>query len=132
LRCFHLVEEDIDVQLVVIEHVSRREHFRSIVSRSREVVLVSAAVGAITGVVVAGFDRLTVDVVFDRGVAHLPLWLMALAPGVGLSIAALWLRFPGGGLSPSSADEYLRAFHEGRELEARDLLHRVVAAVATL
>ena len=35
---------------------------------------------------------------------------MALAPGVGLAVAGLWLRYPGGGLSRSSADEYL-AFH---------------------
>ncbi len=95
-------------------------------------VLVSAVVGAITGVVVAGFDRLSVDLVFDRGVAHLPLWLMAFAPAAGLAVAAWWLRYPGRGLSPSSADEYLRAFHEGRDLEARDLFHRLVAAVATL
>jgi len=112
--------------------VSRREDFRSIVSRSRQVVLVSAVVGAITGVVVAGFDRLSVNVVFDRGVAHLPLWLMAFAPAAGLAVAAWWLRYPGGGLSSSSADEYLHAFHEGRELEPRDLFHRLVASVATL
>ena len=49
--------------------------------------------------------------VFDHGVAHLPLWLMACAPGVGLAIAGLWLRYPGRGLSRHSADEYIIAFH---------------------
>jgi CIC family chloride channel protein len=112
--------------------VSRRADFRSIVDRSRQVVFVSAVVGAITGVAVAGFDRLTVDLVFDRGVAKLPLWLMAFAPGVGLIVAALWLRYPGRGVSPSTADEYLIAFHTRRGLGVRAMAARMVAAVATL
>ena len=112
--------------------MSRRDDLRSLVSRSRQVVAASAVVGAITGVVVAGFERLSINVVFDRGVAHLPLWLMAFAPAAGLALATLWLRYPGRGLSPSSADEYLHAFHEHGDLEPRDLLHRLVAAVATL
>ncbi len=112
--------------------MSRRDEFRSLVVRSRQVVLASAVVGAITGVAVAGFDRLTVNVVFDRGVAHLPVWLMAFAPGVGLAVAALWLRFPGGGVSPSTADEYLHAFHTRQGLGMRDMLNRLVAGVATL
>lgn len=112
--------------------MSRHDDFRSLVVRSRQVVLASAIVGAITGVAVAGFDRLSVDVIFNRGVAHLPLWLMACCPGIGLAIAALWLRYPGGDLSPSSADEYLQSFHTHAGLSMRDLVHRMVAAVATL
>jgi chloride channel protein, CIC family len=95
------------------------------------VILAAAIVGAITGVAVAGFDRVTVGV-FEHGVAHLPLWLMAFAPGVGLAVATLWLRYPGGGLSRNSADEYLIAFHARRGLGVRDMLHRMVAGVATL
>jgi CIC family chloride channel protein len=127
-----VVEEDTDAQLGETAPVSRRDGLRSLVTRSRQVVLASAVVGAITGAAVAGFDRLTVDLVFDRGVSHLPLWLMALAPGIGLAVAGLWLHYPGLGLSPSSADEYLRAFHARRGLSVRDLVHRLVAAVATL
>jgi len=112
--------------------MSRNDDFRSLVVRSRQIVLASAIVGAITGVVVAGFDRLSVDVVFDRGVAHLPVWLIACCPGVGLAVAALWLRYPGRNLSPSSADEYLRSFHTQQGLGIRDMAHRMVAAVATL
>jgi CIC family chloride channel protein len=100
--------------------------------RTRQFVLAAAVVGAITGLVVAGFERLTVDVVFDRGVAKLPLWLLAFAPGIGLAIATLWLRRPGGGISSSTADEYLGAFHTGKPLRMRDLAHRLVAALATL
>ena len=113
------VEEDTDAHPARADRVSRRDEFRSLVVRSRQVVLASAVVGAITGVAVAGFDRLSVDVVFDRGVAHLPLWLMAFAPGVGLAVATLWLRIPGRGLTPGTADEYLHAFHTRQGLGVR-------------
>jgi CIC family chloride channel protein len=112
--------------------MSRRDDFRTIVSRSRQVVLASAVVGAITGVAVAGFERLTVDVVFDRVVAELPLALMAFAPAAGLVVAALVLRYAGRGLSPSTADEYLHAFHMRHDLGLRDMFVRMGAAVATL
>jgi CIC family chloride channel protein len=112
--------------------MSRRADLRSIVDRSRHVVLASAVVGAITGVAVAGFERLTVDVVFERGVANLPLWLMAFAPGSGLIVAALLLRYPGRQVSPSTADEYLHAFHGRHDLGVRDMLSRLAASVATL
>ena len=129
----HVVEEDTDAHRAAAGlRVSRRDDFRLIVTRSRQVVLASAVVGAITGVAVAGFDRLTVNVVFDHGVAHLPLWLMACAPGIGLAVAALVLRYPGRQVSPSSADEYLHAFHTRQELGVRDMVARMIAAVATL
>ncbi len=100
--------------------------------RSREQVLAAAVVGFATGLAVAGFDRLTVNVVFDRGVAHLPIGILAFAPAIGLAVAALWLRGPGKGVSPSTADEYIQSFHDGRPLGVRDLVNRMVAAVATL
>src|SRR5947207_15359445 len=106
----------------------RREELRALFVRARQFVLAAAIVGAITGFAVAGFERLTVDLVFDRGVAKLPLWLVAFAPGVGLAVATLWLRGPGRGVSPSTADEYLDAFHRGTPLRLRDLAHRLVAA----
>ena len=96
-------------------------------------VLASAIVGAITGVAVAGFDRLTVNVVFDRGVAHLPLWLMAFAPGVGLAVAGAVVAVP----RRWSLAELGRRVppgvpHARRGSASRDMLHRLVAAVATL
>ena len=71
-----------------------------------------------TGFAVAGFERLTIDVVFDDVVSKLPLVLLAFAPGVGLALAYLALR----GRSPSTADEYIDAFHAGSGLSVRDLL----------
>jgi CIC family chloride channel protein len=112
--------------------MSRRAALRNLAGRSREVLLAAAVVGAITGLAVAGFERLTVDVIFDRGIAHLPLWLLAFAPGAGLAVAGLWLRVPGRGTTPATADAYLQAFHHRSPLGERALFHRVVAAVATL
>ncbi len=94
--------------------------------------MISALVGIVTGLAVAGFERLTVNLVFDRGVSQLPLWLLAFAPGVGLAVAGLWLRGPGGGLPPATADSYLQAFHSGRGLGFMEMIHRMVASLATL
>jgi CIC family chloride channel protein len=110
----------------------RRDQLLGLAGRSRAVVLAAALVGAVTGFAVAGFERLTVDGIFDGLVAHLPLGLLAFAPGVGLVIASLWLRGPGRGLSPATSDAYLEAFHHETPLGLRALLHRMVAAVATL
>ena len=112
--------------------MSRRDELRLLAGRSRGIVLAAAVVGAATGLAVAGFERLTVNLVFDRGVAHLPLWLLAFAPGAGLAIGGLWLRGPGRGVSPATADAYLDAFHRHTPLGLRALRDRLVAAVATL
>ena len=112
--------------------MSRRDQLLGLAGRSREVVVAAALVGAVTGFAVAGFERLTVNGVYDHLVAHLPLWLLAFAPGVGLVVANLWLGGPGRGLSPSTSDAYLEAFHHETPLGLRALVHRLVAAVATL
>jgi len=118
--------------MVVFLVMSRRDELRTLLSRTRQYVLAAAIIGAVTGLAVAAFERLTVDVVFDRVVANAPLAVLAFFPGIGLAIATLWLRGPGRGVSPATADEYLDAFHTGRQLRVRDLAHRLVAAVATL
>src|SRR5262249_18182204 len=84
-----------------------------------------------TGFLVAGFDRLTINGVLDH-ILDGPLWFVALAPGVGLTIAAAWLRGPGRGVSPSTADNYLIAFHGGPGLEVQQPIHRIIASVSTL
>ena len=43
---------------------------------------------------------------------------MAFAPGVGLAVAGLWLRYPGRGLSPSTADEYLHGVPRASRVSA--------------
>src|SRR4051794_40901827 len=111
---------------------SRVDSWRGAAPSSHRIVILAAVVGAVTGLGVAGFDRLVVDVLFDR-VAELPSWLLAMLPGVGLLVALAARRLLGGGVSPSTADEYLRAFHDPDvELGWRAFAGRMVAAVATL
>ncbi len=94
-------------------------------------MLLAAFVGAVTGLGVAGFDSAV-----TRGVDAmnaLPLWVTAVAPFVGLSIAGLVLYYLGGGASPSTADEYLHAFHDpGYRLAIRPLVARMIAGITTL
>ena len=40
-----------------------------------------------------------------------PLWVRAAAPGVGFALVAVVLRL-GGGLRPSTSDEYIKNFHK--------------------
>ena len=104
---------------------------RALARRSRDVLLLAAVVGALTGLGVAGFDAIVA-----RGLEaldRLPLWVIALAPLLGLTIAAGALRWVGRGVTPASADEYLIAFHDpNRRLGLRALVARMVAGIATL
>jgi CIC family chloride channel protein len=95
-------------------------------------LLLSALTGALTGLVVTGFERLTRETVFDS-VLRWPLAAQAVAPLAGLVLCSLLLRTLGRGASPSTADEYIRNFHEpGRSLDERPVVGRLAAAVATL
>jgi CIC family chloride channel protein len=109
----------------------RRDELRELVRRSREVVLLAAVTGVATGLGVRGFEYV-VDELYRRALAA-PLWWGATAPAIGLIVAALTLRFAGGGASPATSDEYLRAFHDpAYRLRPRHLAARIGAAIATL
>jgi len=100
--------------------------------RSQQVLLLAGLTGALTGLVVAGFERLAAEVVF-AAVLDLPLWAMAAAPLVGLLLARAALRWLAHGATPATSDEYVRSFHEqGRALDIRPFPGRLVAALATL
>jgi chloride channel protein, CIC family len=110
----------------------RRRELRLLAKRSHQVVTLAAVTGALTGLVVAGFDRVVVDEAFHR-VLKLPTWAMGALPGIGLLVAFAARRFIGGRVSPATADEYLHAFHDPEhQLGWRPLVGRMVAAVATL
>lgn len=110
----------------------RRAELRALARRSHEVVFMAALTGAVVGLVVAGFDRLVVHGAFDH-VLELPAAAMAAMPAVGLVLANVVRRTLGGGVSPATSDEYLRAFHEPtHRLTVRAMTARLVAAVATL
>jgi CIC family chloride channel protein len=99
---------------------------------TRRVGLLAIITGASTGLVVAAFDR----IVFDQLVARLfdqPLWFQAVAPAIGVSVAALALRWLGNGTSPMTADEYIKDFHdEDHDLDTGVVPARVLASAATL
>jgi chloride channel protein, CIC family len=104
---------------------------RALAQESRDVLLLAAVVGVLTGLGVAVFDTI-VTRGLDR-LDSLPLWAIALAPMLGLTVAACALRWVGRGATPASADEYLMAFHDPtRRLGLRALVARMIAGAATL
>ena len=110
----------------------RTGELRDLVRRSREVVLLAAVTGAITGLGVRFFEFLVTEIAFDS-VLHGPLWFAAIAPGLGLVASALILRFIGSGATPATSDEYLRAFHDPEyPLRPRAFFGRIAAAFTTL
>ncbi len=110
----------------------RTGEFRDLVRRSREVVLLAAITGAVTGLFVRFFEYVVVEVVFER-IIHGPLWVGAVAPGIGLVLTAILLHTVGNGASPATSDEYLRAFHDPEyPLRLRAFVARMAASITTL
>jgi CIC family chloride channel protein len=110
----------------------RTGEFRDLVRRSREVVLLAAITGAVTGLFVRFFEYVVVEVVFER-IIHGPLWVGAVAPGIGLVLTAILLNTVGNGASPATSDEYLRAFHDPEyPLRLRAFVARMAASITTL
>jgi len=110
----------------------RTGEFRDLVRRSREVVLLAAITGAVTGLFVRFFEYIVVEVVFER-IIHGPLWVGAVAPGIGLVLTAILLNTVGNGASPATSDEYLRAFHDPEyPLRLRAFVARMAASITTL
>jgi CIC family chloride channel protein len=103
-----------------------------LVRRSREVVLLAAITGALTGLFVRFFEYIVTEQMFDR-ILHGPLWFAAIAPGLGLVLSAILLRTLGAGASPATSDEYLRAFHDPEyPLRPRPFAGRIGGAISTL
>lgn len=92
----------------------------------------AAVTGVLVGLTVAVFDEMVIGtaeaVLVDR-----PLWMLAIAPGVGLVLSAAALRWVAGGASNATSDEYVRAFHERvPDLPLRVLPGRLLAGLATI
>ncbi len=110
----------------------RTGEFRDLVRRSREVVLLAAVTGAVTGLFVRFFEYVVVELVFEW-ILHGPLWMGAIAPGIGLMLSAILLKTLGKGASSATSDEYLRAFHDPEyPLRPRAFIGRMAAAITTL
>ena len=105
---------------------------RGLMARSRDVVVLAAVIGALTGLGVAAFEHVTLEVLFDA-VREAPTWVIAVSPLVGLGLAAVALRWLGGGASPSTTDEYIKAIPDHDvPFDLRAAPARIVASIATL
>jgi chloride channel protein, CIC family len=110
----------------------RRDEIRELATRSHQVLLLAAIVGTVTGLLVAAFESIVVEVMLGH-LLDQPLWVLAVAPAVGLVIATAALRWVGGGASTGTADEYIKAFHHpANALRVRAAVARLIAATATL
>jgi chloride channel protein, CIC family len=110
------------------------EVFRALLpeGRSSRLLLASVLLGVLVGVVVGVFEWLTVHVILYR-VRGLPGWAQAIAPMVGLALAAVSLRVVGRTTSPATSDEYIRAFHSRQpSLPLRLVPARLLAGAATI
>lgn len=110
----------------------RREQLAALGRRTRQVVLLAAVTGAVTGAAVALLEEVAAEQLFERVLAA-PSAVQMLAPLVGLLLSAALLRWLGDGASPATADEYIHNFHDqGRRLPLRQAPAKLLAAVATL
>ncbi len=101
-------------------------------ARSSRLLVASALLGAIVGVVVSLFEYITIEGVLAQ-VTEQGLIVQALAPLVGLVLTALILTKLGGGTSSSTSDEYIRAFHMRQPaLPVEKLPVRLTAGLATI
>ncbi len=101
-------------------------------ARNPRLLAASAATGVIVAVVVAAFDTLTLHVVLERLLGQ-PLWVLALAPVAGIAVSKALLRTVGMGVSGSTSDEYIRAFHDRHpRIPIRHLPAKLLAGVATI
>lgn len=96
------------------------------------VAAASVGLGILVGLLVSIFEYLTLEALFHN-LSELDLWVKAIAPFVGLVISALLLRTLGGGVSSSTSDEYVDAYHaRSPSLPLRALPARLLAGVATI
>ncbi len=103
-----------------------------VVGRGQRNFVLAAVTGVVVGLGVAAFEWLTRQQLYDRLIGA-PLALQAIAPLLGLVVAALALRFLAAGASPATADEYIKNFHDPHKpLDLKPVLGRIVAGVATL
>lgn len=110
----------------------RTDEFRSLVRRSREVVVLAAITGAVTGVFVRYFEYVVAELAFHALQEADWRWGL-IVPTLGLIASALILKTVGAGASPATSDEYLRSFHDSEyPLRWRAFVARIAAAFTTL
>ena len=107
--------------------------FKAIATRGDTPVLALAVVtGFLVALLIAGFETLADSVVLEH-VKGLSRWQVIFAPGIGLILAHLILRYLGNKTSPATSDEFVRAFHDRTpRLPIRDLPAKLLAGVTTI
>jgi len=107
--------------------------FKAIATRGDTPVLALAVVtGFLVALLIAGFETLADSVVLEH-VKGLSRWQIIFAPGIGLILAHLILRYLGNKTSPATSDEFVRAFHDRTpRLSIRDLPAKLLAGVTTI
>ena len=106
---------------------------RSIATRGDTPVLALAILtGAMVAVLIAGFEYVSASLILER-ILHRPLWQIAIAPGIGLLLTALILRYPGRRLGTGTSDEFNKAFHDRTpSLPLRNLPIKLLAGITTI
>lgn len=106
---------------------------KNIATRGDTPVLALAVVtGFLVALLIAGFETLADSIVLEH-VKELARWQIVIAPGIGLILAHLILRYLGGETTPATSDEFVRAFHEKNpRLSIRELPAKLLAGVATI
>ena len=111
----------------------RQAEGRAVGRRPQQAILLSAATGVTVGLAVVALQTVTFDLLLDS-LADRPVWAQAAAPGVGLLVAWLCLRWLAERAEPTTTDEYVRNFHEEahERLSSKPVVGRVLAGVATV
>lgn len=107
------------------------DHDRTLIRLPRT-LLMSGILGVLVGILVAIFDWITVELLLEE-LLHQPLWVKASAPLIGLTAAAAILHVGGPRATPSTSDEFVRAYHERNpRLPIRELPAKLLAGAATI
>jgi CIC family chloride channel protein len=94
--------------------------------------LASILTGVLVGIVVAVFDHVVAEIIVE-GLFDLPLWAQVVAPGIGLIVCALVLRYLAYGGNSATSDEYIRAYHQRTpRIPLRELPGKLLAGVVTI
>src|ERR1043166_3916894 len=94
--------------------------------RTRHLVLLSVLTGVLTGAAISLFEWITRDQLLLK-LRDLPVGYEIAAPLVGLVLAAGILRWLGHGATPSTADEYIKNFHDqGQRLDLQPVPARIL------
>ena len=101
-------------------------------ARNARLLIASVVTGVVVATIVAGFEVLASEILL-HWLLEQDLWVLALAPVVGIVAAKVILMVVGRNASGSTSDEYIRAFHERQpRIPISELPGKLLAGVATI